>query len=377
MNILPPVAQVAIPSNVVLPPGVAGDNWALFLSIISLFTSQTKERRRDGHWINFHSKYLSSLLGRKYRIRINAMIATGIIESNDRYSTGQPGIISPFTKSYRLASKYRTGQSRLHELSSRPTIGKVIKAYEVDPENLKAAGIHYRSCFDQFTLDGAAATDPNLTNQWDRWTIARWFNGQEFAHRCVYGRYHSLMTQLPRHARRHLQTLGHDALSVVDVSACQPLLLGYLASQATAHATPGTPLLPYVARFSKSSVIRNTVPYDLAWWIELCESGSIYRHFYQEIQTHVGSTTTTIITPTGQRRDVDLRAYSEKQIKRASLIPIFDKIDAMKRSPIFAIILRDFPTVASFIVSATKVFPSHRFTTQLLSLVPLLRKLLS
>ena len=280
------------------------------------------------------------------------MIATGIIESNDRYSTGQPGIISPFTKSYRLASKYRTGQSRLHELSSRPTIGKVIKAYEVDPENLKAAGIHYRSCFDQFTLDGAAATDPNLTNQWDRWTIARWFNGQEFAHRCVYGRYHSLMTQLPRHARRHLQTLGHDALSVVDVSACQPLLLGYLASQATAHATPGTPLLPYVARFSKSSVIRNTVPYDLAWWIELCESGSIYRHFYQEIQTHVGSTTTTIITPTGQRRDVDLRAYSEKQIKRASLIPIFDKIDAMKRSPIFAIILRDFPTVASFIVSA-------------------------
>ncbi len=343
MSDLPTVAHVAIPHSVTLPRGSKGDNWALFLSELALHTSLTKERRHDGHWINFHSERIRKLLGGRYRERIREMRNAGVVEVNDAYSIGMEGA-QPFTKSYRLASKHRTGRSRLHLLTTRPTIRKAIKSFKIAPANLMPAGMHYRSCFDRFELDRDAASDPRLQDHWDQWTIARWLNRQEFAHRCGYGRYHSLMTQLPRRARQHIQVHDDEFVSVVDVSACQPLLLGHLAA---CHTPSPKPLLPYVAHF-----LGGKLSADVARWIELCETRSIYGFLYDAIQTHDGPTTTTITLADGRQQEIDLRTISEQSFKRASLIPVFDTLEATSRSPVFAIIRREFPTIAAFIVSA-------------------------
>ncbi|EMI54686.1 hypothetical protein RSSM_03802 [Rhodopirellula sallentina SM41] len=349
MSDLPTVAHVAIPHSVTLPPGSEGDNWALFLSILALHTSLTEERWRGGHWINFHNKLLSALIGRRYRERINAMIDAGIVESNERYSTGKEGVPA-FTKSYRLAREHRTGKSCLHTLTTRPTIRKAIKTFEIDPDNLGPAGVHYRKCFDRFALAPEAAEDPRLSVRWYQWIIARWMNGQEFAHRCEYRRYHSLMTQLPRRARKHVRTLDGESVSLVDVSACQPLLLGYLSVCHQRCPSSTTNLPSYDAQIFDWH--RGKVARDIAAWIELCETRSIYRFLYDAIQTHDGPTTTTITLANGRQREIDLRTISERSFKRASLIPVFDTLESMIRSPVFTVIRRDFPTIAAFIVSA-------------------------
>ncbi|MBB3207486.1 hypothetical protein FHS27_003311 [Rhodopirellula rubra] len=345
-----PLARVAVPRSVELPSGVEGDNWALFLSTLALHTSLTRERRDHGHWVNLHNQNLSTLLGRSYRRRIDAMIDAGIVERNDRYSTGMEGV-KAFTKSYRIAEQHRTGQSRQHCITSRPVAKKVAKTYAVDPENLGQAGMHYRECFNKLRLDEAAAEDPKLTNHWDQWTIARWHNRQEFAKRCDYGRYHGLTSQLPKRARKHLRTINGEDIVVVDVSACQPLITGHLAHQhTTGNHPPQRAPLPYDARFSKME--KNKTKPDVARWIELCESKSFYRYFFDSIQTFDGDTTATIKLQSGRTIRTDMREMPERSIKRATLIPVFDRTDAMRRSPIFRIIERDFPTIANFIVAA-------------------------
>lgn len=243
MSSLPTVAHVAIPRGVELPPGSEGDNWALLLSELSLHTSLTIERRLGGHWINLHSKRLRFLLGGQYRKRLNAMRDSGVIEINNGYSIGTENA-SPFTKSYRLAASYRTGQSHLHKLTTRPTIRKAVKSHDPDPNNLGAAGMHYRSCFDRFVLDSVAVEDPLLASHWDKRTIARWLNREEFAHRCEFRRFHSLMSQLPRRARQYLWTVDCQPVCMVDVSACQPLLLGYLAACHHRHPSSMPPPSP-------------------------------------------------------------------------------------------------------------------------------------
>lgn len=349
MDILPIVARVAIPKGIELPPGCEGDNCALFLSTLSLHTSMTRERQH-GHWINFHNKRLSTLMGRSYRGRINGMIDVGLIEANEIYSSGMPGVPA-FTKSYRLAREYRIGQSQLHLLTTRPTIRKAVKIHDPDPDNLAPAGMFFRSCFDRFLLSPGAADDPLLSQHWDQWAIARWLNREEYAHRCDYRRFHSLVTQLPRQVRQYLRTSDGQPTSVVDVAACQPLLLGYLAARHTPHSTPRPLLLPYDARFLGAGVSK--LDTDVACWIELCETRAIYKYLHEALQSFDGPTTTVLTTASGRKVEIDLRTIPERSFKRASLIPVFDKLDAMQRNPVFKVIARDFPGIANFIV-ATK-----------------------
>lgn len=349
MDILPTVAHVAIPKGIELPPGCEGDNCALFLSTLALHTSLTHERRHGGHWINFRRDRLRVLMGSKYRQRINTMIDAGFIESNERYSTGYEGAPG-FSKSYRLATEYRTGKSQLHVLVTRPAIKKVSQAFEPDPTNLRRAGMHFLNCFDNFAISPDSVEDTNLSDHWDQWSIARWLNGDVFAHRCCYGRLHTLMTQLPRRARQHLQTIDGEPLSVVDVSACQPLLLGYLAACHSHHQLPANTQLPYVARFSSGAMSK--LDSAVARWIELCQSRAIYQCLWNAIQSFDGPTTTVLTTASGRNVEIDLRTIPERSFKRASLIPVFDKLDAMQRNPVFKIIARDFPGIANFIVAA-------------------------
>ncbi|MEZ6115474.1 MAG: hypothetical protein R3C28_02710 [Pirellulaceae bacterium] len=89
-------------------------------------------------------------------------------------------------------------------------------------------------------------------------------------------------------------------------------------------------------------------------WIELCQSRQIYQHFFERIQRYDGPTNSLIKLDNGRELQIDLRDLSEAQFKRATLIPAFDRVEAMEQSPIFQIMAQDFPEIAVYVRVAKK-----------------------
>lgn len=349
---------VALPDTVELPSGAEGDRWALLLSRLQLLTAMTPERRRQGHYIGLHCDYLRRLLSSRYRRRIDDMRDAGVIEIEEGYCSG-PSIerpdAEPFTKEYRLQARHRHGRAMLHELTTKPAIKASRIVREVNEANLGLAGQHFQAMFGSFTMIDAAIG--KTTDCWTANTLARWQSRDGFAIRCDFGRYHSLLTQTPCWARAYMVAEG-SGVSIVDVSACQPLLIGYAAANrltppsASNHGGTAV-ILPYVSRFSGGWAWRDRLPNDVARWIELCEAGQFYGYFREAVLAMPGEVRTTITTDAGHVVAIDLKALSAQAFKRCTLIPVFDRLDATERTPLFAIIRRDFPTIAAYIV-ATK-----------------------
>ena len=357
----PKIYSVAIPADVELPRNSIGDRQAIFLGYLFLLTGQSPERK-TGHYINIHWTKLRQLMGGDYRSRVLSLRDSGVIEINEPYSTGYLGKAA-FPKSYRLADKHRTGKAKLHDLKTKPAQKIVAKAYAADDANLGPSGRHYCDRFDSFSLNESEITQSDF---WTQWTITRWRQSEEFAKRCKYGRYHSLVSQTSRLIRQYLRANG-QRLKTVDVSACQPLLLGLAAALGIHPPTASTlhaqrsPLLSYGARF----LDRSRYPADVRHWIELCESRDIYSFFYRAVQAMNGPVWSTIKSKsTGKMVRVDLKLATENSFKRATLIPVFDRIEATLANPLFWIIQRYFPTIAEFIL-ATKA-SGHEQTACLL-----------
>jgi hypothetical protein len=81
-----------------------------------------------------------------------------------------------------------------------------------------------------FQIDNAAIYDQALSDPWTQLVLAKLLDNRIVANRCDYRRLHTLLTQLAREARRYLSAKNGERLAIVDVSACQPLIIGLLAS---------------------------------------------------------------------------------------------------------------------------------------------------
>jgi hypothetical protein len=367
------VATVVIPETVTGLQGVAGDKAAVFLQYLFLLTSLTKENR-NGYWINIHNSELLTCIGRSYKGVIEKLKNGGIIEVNSRYSTGHNGK-QPFAMSYRLRPEHRHGRSKWYTIRSAWAVDRALGVYACDPENLGEGGMHYRSLFDRFHIDAnSALRDPALQNPWHQSAIARFANGNEFAKRCPQGRYHCLTTQMPRASRRYMRTLAEQELAIVDVSACQPLLLSYMVStnqrQVTTTATTKSAhrptAIPYDARFYDPfgcrsphptcaiMPCRSNVARDVQHWIELAESRELYDYLFDRV-CELPKAKVSLQLPSGRHREIDLQSASEKSFKRACLVTLYQCNESMVASPLFRVIQNCFPTIASFLIE----FKSH------------------
>jgi hypothetical protein len=295
-------------------------------------------------------------MGREYKGVVDTLSAAGIIEVNGRYSTGRDGRKS-FPMSYRLAKAHRHGKSRLHTIGSAWAIDRAKTTYEIDPENLRPGGLHYRSLFDRFRIDSESASrDPRLSGHWHQWTIARFANGFEFARRCQYGRYHGLMAQMPRDGRRYITTTDNETLVLVDVSACQPVLLGYEAAMSRLVGGHDQQL----HRPSQSVVTTNELSYDARFWlpeadadvqhwISLAESGDLY-HFLRERVRELKTATFGIHRGDGRSRTIDLHGSTAGGFKKAVLVLLFQRVQTMRTNSIFSCIAECFPAIATFLI---------------------------
>lgn len=358
---VPDQTVVSIPETVDPPKGAAGDNLAVLAAELQMQTAFTEERRREGHWINLHSKRLEKLLGKRYARTLARAQERGIIEVNARYSTGTSQR-HPFTKSYRLVGGHRHGRAKLHTLYSVHAVRRSERIYEPDPENLGAGGMHYLGRFANFYLDESARSDPQQGDHWGQMAVARFLNRQEFAVRCQQSRYHCLLTQLRRTARKHLRCTTGDRLALVDISACQPLLLGVLAATQpelprrshTPHRIRGESpvLLSYVPRFWRKGAAA-----DVLRWTELCEGERLYKHLGERIgELPRESAWTQFLTARGHVVKRNLQSLSPAGLKRACLIPLFDKLPAMLDNPVFRIIQAEFPTIAEYVMAIKQEF---------------------
>ena len=343
----------AIPKTVSVVDGVAGDKQASLLQLLALYTSLTRERSR-GCWVNFHHRLLLAVVGRGYRQTIEELEKQGIIEVNESYSTGLVDT-EPFSKSYRFAKEHRHGRFRLHLIEDVWAIARATKLHEVDRFNLGASGLYYRRMFDRFRIDvDLAANDPLLQGFWAQWTIGRFASGHEFGKRCAdAGRYHCLLTQLPRQARRYVTTNALEPTTVVDISACQPLLLGLLAMLNVLPARPSKQrasrqnVLPYGARFS-----RKDAPEDVQLWLSLCESREIYSFLCNEVHSQAGDARVRLLLKDGRKLTIDLKDLRPGAFKRACLIPLFDTVAATLANPVFQVMENRFPTIAQYVLQS-------------------------
>lgn len=367
------VATVVIPETVTGLQGIAGDKAAVFLQYLFLLTSLTKENR-DGYWINIHNHELLTCIGRSYKGVIERLKNDGIIEVNYRYSTGHNGK-QPFAMSYRLRPEHRHGRSKWHTIRSAWAVDRALGVYAIDRENLGEGGMHYRSLFDRFHIDAnSALRDPALQDPWHQYAIARFANGNEFAKRCQYGRYHCLATQMPRVCRRYISTVDDQELAIADVSACQPLLMAYMvatiqrqvATTATTKSAHRPTAIPYDARFCASigcsdihpiySIMpwRSNVARDVQHWIELAESRELYNYLFDRVR-QLPKAKVSLKLASGRYLEIDLQSISKKSFKKACLVTLYQSNESMMASPLFRVIQNYFPTIASFLIK----FKSH------------------
>lgn len=346
--------RVVIPAGIEPPSGVAGVKLCTLLQYLMTLTCLSDERRYQGHYINVHSATWELLLSNGYRRVINDAVDAGYIQVNEKYSDGSQTL--PFAKSMRLTRRYRTGKAQIVEISNRPAINRLAKSFEPDANNLGSTGLCWFEKLANFEIDPSATSDPELRDPWTQLVLAKLLDARHVAHRCDYRRLHTLFTQTAREARQYLSTTAGDPLAIIDVSACQPLIIGLLASNPPDNPTRPRQntgrrpsLLPYVARFGR-------LP-DIEKWIRLCELREIYEYLWNAVQNYNGDTMATITTRHGKRVTLDLRDVSLDSFKRPSLIPLFDRLPQMEANPVFRIIARDFPSIAEFVRTAkTKTY---------------------
>jgi hypothetical protein len=284
---------------------------------------------------------------------INDAIDAGHVEFNERYSNGSRTL--PFTKSIRLSQRCRTGRAQIVTITNRTALKRLAKSFEPDIDNLAPVGVWLFQQLNNFAIDISATRDPALRDPWTQLSIAKLLNARHVAHRCDFRRLHTLLTQTAREVRQHLSTTTGDPLAIVDVSACQPLIIGLLAANPPDDPTSPRPrtrrgqgLQPSRSKFGKS---------DIEKWVQLCQSRAIYPYLWEAIRVSNGNTQTTITTRRGAIFRLDMRDVSLPAFKRSTLIPLFDRLPQMEANPVWQIIARDFPSIAEFVrVAKTRTY---------------------
>jgi hypothetical protein len=303
-------------------------------------TSLTEERRDKGHWIGIHSDHWREMFHGDASKVLKAGQDCGLIERNGKYSVGR------FPKSYRLASEYRTGAHVPYELAMPPK-SKIGRPGLVAGKNLKEAGEKLLARMPWVELGNVRKMDLPRSERGRHWVelqIGTVKAGHLRAMRCEYGRLHTSYTPLPKAVRRHLVGRDGQKLSSVDVSNCQPLILGILASRSIQPAADA----PRYHMLHAGG---------LGDYLGRCEEGQLYEFLVERMHAGDGGTEVRQVdfVKNGMHMtiEVDPAKADRDTVKKEFMVCLFSDVERMRSMPIYRIVERFWPALADYLV-ATK-----------------------
>lgn len=344
------------PMEILIPRGSSphSDQEALALSYLLERTAHCDDAQH-GHWISIHSSKWESVLGANYSRILKSLVERGRVEINPRYSTDR------FPKSYRLSGPFRVPNFERFPLSRRRSSQSSIRI----PSN-DTVGMGLVERLKRLRLP----TDLDVRG-WNLIAAFALFTGRLFACRCQYGRFHSPITGLSRELRGRLTTDLDEPVLEVDISNCQPLLLGLMA---VAHAEGRLPLsegeCPLSSLLREKSIYSERIKYThhppptysicsrvsatLGKYLELCQLGELY----DSLLSHcAGMTLFDFIPPEVRHQYTENRLIDRDLEKSGFLVMLFSEYSMTERLPLFQIVEREFPEIAQFILQAKQ----HRY----------------
>lgn len=336
-----PKSSISVTKSKRIPAGYVPDpecpdQMAKLADLLLQETALTKERRRQGHFIPFHSNKWRDLFGGDYKPFKAAAIRSGLIDCNERFSTGMeenPG----FPKSIRLRAQHRTGKTIVYVAKRQP---RSTQRRVLDQSRLKQVGIDLTNNLPHYVLP-----DLQPRSDWESLQFSRMRNGEFYSTRCDFGRFHSTITGLRKSVRLKLTTLSKEPLSFLDVKNAQPLIIGSLAR--TQYGTGnGIPICCMLVDG------RECVD-DIDLWIALCELGGIYEFVLRCIKEN--PIAPYWVTPKKKKKRpfvVDVSKWQKKQVKKAFIACMFDRVESMRRNPVFPTLDKHFPTIAKYMIEA-------------------------
>jgi hypothetical protein len=267
--------------------GKYSDQLARFAYRLMLYTASREEYQR-GFFIPYSKEHGFRLFGSNWdKVRNSAATEYAhVFEFNDRYAAFSD---KHFPKSVRLKAEFRTGRAELYEFHRKPR-----SSLHQNPESLDPVSRNLFSKFPEFYLPDET---PEFDNPWQAFVWNRVDEKDHYAHRCDFGRFHSLFTSF-----KHRKSVLHnkEQLSAIDIKACQPLILGIAARVALGHSS------------------------DLRRWFSLYRDG-LYEFFAEEL------------------------GVSRSEAKTELIVAIFEKLHRMIRMPIFSVLRKHFPSIAGYL----------------------------
>jgi len=311
------------------------DAVAILLAELLAATATTTERRA-GFWIPIHWQQWREILGSRYKAAIRQAVEAGYVEANDHYSVGR------FSKSYRLAKRYRRPKTDRYILRRTLSTASRIRIDETD-----TVGQLLVDQFKRVRLTGTASG-------WDGFCAAQIRRGAFYATRCQYGRFHSTITGLKRAVRSQLIVDG-ERLIELDIANCQPLILGLIASSRpkTQPTTPNTQPTTTNNQTNHYSICRAFLTdQKVTNYIELCERGDLYEYLERRCRGRL--TLRDCIPADRWHRYATDRPLTRKDVKRQFLVMLFADVATTTRMPLFDVVSAEFPTVTDFILESKR-----------------------
>jgi len=346
-----------------VPKGTAptSDKMAVYLSELQRATALTENRRVNGHFIPVPTSRWRSLLGGNYRQVIDESLALRYAEPNERYKVGN------FPKSYRLMDGHRVHEVTPYLLKRRRNAAA--NRVNIHPEDTAGAAI---ACY----LDQVTVPDVQVADPWVGFNLGVVQRGEHFATRCRHGRFHSSFGCLPGSIRRQ-SLIGGACASEVDVSNCQPLILGALTLLALkgiktekgkergeregngeggydGWSPSHTNMLHSLSKTRSVVSARAGCPNRLVEYLQVCETGRLYAVIGAAC-SEMGLRLFDFVPEERRKPWTKNGPVPRSVIKRSLLTMTFSDLKTMLDMPMFRVFARLFPEVAAFLVAEKSV----------------------
>lgn len=337
-----------------------------------------------GRWINYHSDNLIELLGKDYTKVLRLLQDLKVIHRTRSFYAGnardQYPELEPFPKAIVVVEEFSNHNNcRFWELSNKRSIDAIAKSFTLKPRSRAAFSLAEMLPDFGLMINEADFKQRTFKQAWTLENITAIDNSQLFMTEDRFsGRVHTNFTQLPKVVRERM-FLNNDrqTLSSLDVSAMQPLLLGWAARENIKTQARNATLCytsskqPTQSPRHDNQVIYSMMPEminattcyrssgDVEKWINECQGGTLYKRIRSLIPTtrqrfeyrslkKKGMSEARNRT-TRKRFTVDLSRMSDSTFKRQVLQVLFDRNEQSKRNPIWKAISSNYPTIADYI----------------------------